>query len=103
MEKVLKIGEKEVKMTSSSKVLVTYESNFNGDILSELIEMKDKKLKPNSLIKLAWCMAKDGDEANTPPYEKWLEEFDVMDLMQSLPEIMELITNNFKQNDDKKK
>lgn len=113
MEKVINIGGKEVKMKSTASILALYRNNFNRDFMSDIIKMqgslngveKGKELEALDLDffeKVSWCMAKAGDES-VPEFEKWLDEFELFDLIQALPEIMTLITANMSQIEDKKK
>lgn len=107
MEKVLNIGGKEVKMKSTASLLSIYRNTFGRDFMSDIIKMqgslnnveKGKELEAIDLDffeKVAWCMAKAGD-SETPEFEKWLDEFELFDLLQALPEIMGLITANMEQ------
>lgn len=112
MEKVLNIGGKEVKMKSTASILTIYRNNFGRDFMTDIIKMqqslatveKGKELEVLDLDffeKVAWCMAKAGD-SETPELEKWLDEFELFDLLQALPEIMALITANMEQINKKK-
>lgn len=108
MEKTLIIGGKEVKLKSTAGTMMRYRNNFNRDFLKDLIalqgKLKDKTEKGAEFEivdleifeRIAWCMAKTADD-NTPPIENWLDEFNTFDIMQVLPQIMELLVSNMAQ------
>ena len=114
MEKVLKIGKKEIKLKSTAGTMMRYRNNFNRDFIKDLVNLQGKlndkveKGKEFEAVdldifeKIAWCMAKTADD-NVPNIEKWLDEFETFDIMQVLPEIMSLIVGNMEQINNKKK
>lgn len=114
MEKVLIIGNKEVKMKSTAGTMMRYRNNFNRDFIKDLVRLQrvlDNKLEKGEEFealdldifeKLAWCMAKTADDS-IPDIEHWLDEFDTFDIMQVLPEIMGLLIANMEQINSKKK
>lgn len=115
MEKVLVIGGKEVKMKSTAGTMMRYRNNFNRDFIKDLLKLQKKlteKIEDGTQFeaidldifeKIAWCMAKTSDN-NIPDIEHWLDEFESFDIMQVLPEIMELLVSNMEQvNESKKK
>lgn len=114
MEKILSIGGKDIKLKSTAGTMMRYRNNFNRDFIKDLIKLQqsltnklDNDVEFNALDldmfeKIAWCMAKTADD-NIPDIEHWLDEFDTFDIMQVLPQIMELLTANMAQINDKKK
>lgn len=113
MEKVLDIGGKQVRMKSTAGIITLYRSNFGEDFMLGLVKMNDKLqniTKGNEIEaidfdffqKSAWCMCKLADDS-TPPMNEWLDQFELFDLMQSIPEIVPLLTGNLSQINDKKK
>lgn len=114
MEKILTIGNKEIKMKSTAGTMMRYRNNFNRDFIKDLIQLQTKlsekldkgtefeALDLDIFEKIAWCMAKTADN-NIPDIENWLDQFDTFDIMQVLPEIMELLVANMEQINSKKK
>lgn len=108
MEKILKIGNKEIKMKSTAGTMMRYRNYFNRDFLKDLISLQEKmKAKTETGLqfeaidldmfeKIAWSMAKTADD-NIPPIENWLDEFETFDIMQVLPQIAELLIQNMEQ------
>lgn len=114
MEKIITIGGKDIKLKSTAGTMMRYRNNFNRDFIKDLIKLQGKlndklvkgaefeALDLDMFEKIAWCMAKTADDT-IPDIEHWLDEFDTFDIMQVLPQIMELLTNNMAQINDKKK
>ena len=114
MEKILNIGGKDIKLKSTAGTMMRYRNNFNRDFIKDLVNLQgkltDKATKGaefnaidlDIFEKIAWCMAKTADDT-IPDIEKWLDEFETFDIMQVLPQIMELIVGNMEQINNKKK
>ena len=114
METVLNIGGKDIKLKSTAGTMMRYRNNFNRDFIKDLIKLQEKlkekaetgaefeALDLDLFEKIAWCMAKTADD-NIPDIEHWLDEFETFDIMQVLPQIMELLTANMEQINNKKK
>lgn len=114
MEKILNVGGKDVKFKATAGTMLRYRTYFGKDLIKDIMKLKDKLTgkiesgKEFEIIdldmfeKIAWTMAKTADD-NTPDIEHWLDEFEVFDIMQVLPEIIELFIANNKQLNDKKK
>lgn len=114
MEKILNIGGKEIKMKSTAGTMMRYRNNFNRDFIKDLVRLQEKladKMEKKQEFeaidldlfeKIAWCMAKTADNS-IPDIENWLDEFDTFDILQVLPELMNLLVANMEQINDKKK
>lgn len=114
MEKIIKIGNKEIGMKSTAGTMMRYRNNFNRDFIKDLMALQEKlstkiekgtefeALDLDMFEKIAWCMAKTYDNS-IPDIEKWLDDFDTFDIMQVLPEIMTLLISNMEQINSKKK
>ena len=113
MEKVLKIGEKEIKIKSASAIIFVYRNNFNEDFMQKLVGMKnkmdtlDKNHEVEALdfefaIKVAWCMNKLADDTILP-FDEWLNQFELLELMQIIPEVFSVLTGELQQINTKKK
>ena len=108
MDKVIKIGDKEVKFKSTAGTLLRYRNNFGRDFLKDLVKLQEKLKNKKTQAKqfmaidlqmfseIAWVMAKTADDS-IPNIEKWLDQFDTFDIMQILPQLFDLIQNNLKQ------
>ena len=113
MEKIVKIGNQEIKLKSTAGTLTRYRNYFNRDFLKDLQKLQNKlnekieqgtefeALDLDIFEKIAWCMAKTSDD-NTPDIEHWLDNFETFDIMTVLPEIMELLVGNLEQISKKK-
>lgn len=112
MEKTLQIGNKETRLKSTAGTMLRYRNNFSRDFIKDLIDLQ-RKLQENTsgeieavdldiFEKITWCMAKTADDT-IPDIEKWLDQFETFDIMQALPEIMELLVSNMEQVNSKKK
>ena len=113
MEKIIKIGNQEIKMKSTAGTLTRYRNNFNRDFLKDLQKLQVKlaektengtefeALDLDIFEKIAWCMAKTSND-DIPDIEHWLDNFETFDIMQVLPEIMELLVSNLEQVSKKK-
>jgi len=114
MEKTLNIGGKQVRMKSTAGTMMRYRNYFNRDFIKDLVKLQTKltdKLETGQEFealdldlfeKIAWCMAKTADNS-IPDIENWLDEFETFDIMQVLPELMNLLVANMEQINDKKK
>lgn len=114
MEKILNIGGKQVRMKSTAGTMMRYRNYFNRDFIKDLVKLQTKltdKLETGQEFealdldlfeKIAWCMAKTADNS-IPDIENWLDEFETFDIMQVLPELMNLLVANMEQINDKKK
>lgn len=96
MEKIVKIGEKEVRMRVSARIPFEYRQLFGRDIITEMQRLESKKGIENFEVfeQLAWLLAgKPGYPLKTAPeaIAEWLDCFDGMfDIINALPEITAL-------------
>lgn len=102
MEKILKFGEDhEVKMKSSGAIPYMYRRLFNKDLFLGMDDLyrrmggkKSAELNPDDLEmieRLAYCFAKHADPAGVPDdIETWLGTFEIMDIYDKFPEIIEM-------------
>lgn len=116
MEKVIFVGNKEVKFKATAGTLTRYRMYFNGDFIKDLMKLNEKLSKvadKNSIEqfnaidldmfeKIAWTMAKTADN-NIPNREVWLDDFETFSIIQILPEIMQLMIDNMNQQTESKK
>jgi len=101
MEKIIKIGDKEVALKTTGATLLRYKMQFGKDLLTELIkldeayqdgEFKVEKLDFELFFNILWIMAKTADPNIKPPLE-WLDEFEELPILEILPEVMDLLIN----------
>ena len=101
MEKLIKIGSKEVALKTTGATLLRYKMQFGKDLLTELIkldgayqngELQAEKLDFEMFFNIIWVMAKTATPDIKPPLE-WLDEFEELPLLDVLPQVMELLTN----------
>ena len=106
MEKMIKIGEKEVALRTTGATLLRYKMQFGKDLLTELIkldgayqngELQAEKLDFEMFFNILWVMAKTATPDIKPPIE-WLDEFEEFPIMEILPEVMVLLTNLMRTN-----
>ena len=108
MEKILKIDGKDVVFKSTAGTLLRYRNNFGTDMLKDVINLQKKlqKVKEDAsefdavdldtFAKLAWAMAKTAN-GRIPPIEQWLDNFETFSIYSILPDLLSLMTDNLKQ------
>lgn len=102
MEKTVTIGDKEIKMRSSGATPIKYKMIFNKDLF---VDMKPlfAGMKVNAdgtssipmeaidvFTRLAYVFACQGDPELKDSFEDWLEQFEMMDMMTSFSDILDL-------------
>lgn len=101
MEKIIKVGEKDVKFKSTGATALRYSAQFGGDLIGTMMDMMNRAGKGETLrgsdidvlTKAAYIMAKQaGDEAAS--FEEWLDQFEMFDMLGALNDIMTLWTQN---------
>jgi len=94
MEKLIKIGDKEVGMRCSARTPFLYRRYFGKDIICEMQKMKTSTdlLDYSMFENLAWLMANDDKEVLdvNKDMAEWLEQFEMLDIYQAMPQIIEL-------------
>jgi len=102
MEKLVKIGESEVKMQSNAFTPIKYKNMFKEDLLTGLAKISTDNLDVDVLSKLAYCMALQAD-ATIGSLEDWISQFELMDFYKALPQVVELWSDNTAQTSKSKK
>lgn len=112
MEKIIIVGDKEVKMRASATIPRLYRFKFGRDIIKDLARLKKTFNKANSLPEdateeekeeaqlseldltifenVAYIMAKHADPSQPDTPDEWLEQFDMFSIYQVLPQILTL-------------
>ncbi len=114
MEKIINIDGKDIKFKSTAGTLMRYRNNFGRDLIKDIVAL-DKKFKTvksgtaqfelielDMFEKIAWAMAKTADDTITD-IEHWLDDFDSFSIMKVLPQIMDLLVGNLRQESEKKR
>lgn len=114
MEKTLNIDGKDVKFKSTAGTLMRYRMNFGRDLIKDIAKLEKRYKSVESgedefeiydlemFEKIAWSMAKTANN-DIADIENWLDEFESFSIMVILPEIMDLLIANMKQEQDSKK
>lgn len=96
-EKIVKIGEQEVKLKTSAYTPILYSNLFNSNIFAEMQEIimsaggtgvvpYEKVL---TLYRLAYCMAKHADPS-VASMEEWMDQFGVYDIPEIAGDLIDL-------------
>lgn len=84
----LNIGEQKVRVRATPLALLFYKQEFRGDLLGDLIKMREMEQDPSkfdalAFLQLVWAMAKaDSFGKPFPGFQEWLaslESFDISD------------------------
>lgn len=114
MEKIINISGKDVRFKATAGTLARYRMYFKRDLLKDLMKLSKKleKIKDSEeqfemldlevFEYIAWTMAKTADN-NIPALENWLDDFETFSIIQILPEIIQLMTDNMSQENESKK
>jgi len=114
VEKIINISGKDVRFKATAGTLARYRMYFKRDLLKDLMKLSKKleKIKDSEeqfemldlevFEYIAWTMAKTADN-NIPALENWLDDFETFSIIQILPEIIQLMTDNMSQENESKK
>ena len=106
-EKVVKVGDQEVKFRSSASVPRLYRIKFKRDIFRDIAKLEknfsEKGNKELSILDIddleifenvAYIMAWHADPTIPATIDEWLEQFEMFSIYEVLPEILELWGDN---------
>ena len=106
-EKVVKVGNQEVKFRSSASVPRLYRIKFKRDIFRDIAKLEknfaEKGNKELSILDIddleifenvAYIMAWHADPTIPATIDEWLEQFEMFSIYEVLPEILELWGDN---------
>lgn len=119
MEKIIEVGGKKIKFRATGATPIHYRNLFRRDFLSEMQKLVDEKeaidsgnsnqysiTSLESFENIAYIMARSG-AGNPPDFpaspEAWLDEFDMFNIYEVLPQIIELWGINQKTLSERKK
>lgn len=111
MEKIIYIGDKEVKLKANAMQALIFRREFGRDIMEvQGSIMNIVNVKPNGevvlnmdglkgidgvgIVQMIWTLAKAAD-STIPPLEQWLDEFDTFPIMEVFAEAYEVLLANF--------
>ena len=116
LEKIVKIGDRDVTFRSSASIPRLYRIKFKRDIFRDLQKLEksyqDKGNEDNSGLEIddleifenvAYIMAYHADPTIPDTIDEWLEQFEMLSIYQILPEILELWGKNLQTQVDAKK
>lgn len=112
MEKIIKVGDKEVKMRASALIPRLYRFRFKRDMIRDMLTLKkaykkaeelpedatDEQIEEAQLSALdltifenvAYVMAKHADNSLPETPDEWLDEFEMFSIYEVLPQILDL-------------
>lgn len=106
MERMIKVGDKEIRFRASGATARHYRNIFGGDMLVDMARIADGigsnteeasslpvenlEIFENIAYVMAWHAAKVHDEEFPETPEEWLDSIEVMSIYQVLPELIEL-------------
>lgn len=105
MEKIVKIGEQDVKFRSSAALPHIYRRKFHRDIFVDMDHLRKNAIKTPTgetqmdieslemFENLAWCLAKHADPEVPDDVEEWLEQFETFDIYNILPDLFGMWVN----------
>ena len=105
MEKIVMIGDKEVKFRSSAALPHMYRRKFSRDIFIDMAALRKSLRKSKDgtyqldieslemFEDLAWCFARHADPEVPEDVETWLGQFETFDIYNILPDLFAMWTN----------
>lgn len=96
MEKVIKVGDVDVRFKATGKTVALAEEKFRIDVLKEItnlqqdVEKGDMGRSMRVFKQLAYVMAKQANPEVPDDYLDWLDQFGMFDLDAALPDIVSL-------------
>ena len=111
MEKVIKIGEKDIKLRSSAATYIKYRRVFKEDLFKTLQEMSkeigDDGNIPDgavaTLFQAAYIMACQADPKMTMDIDTWLDQFELLDSINNIQGVFEMLMGDQLTIDEAKK
>lgn len=102
MERLIKVGNKEVKFKASASTTRRYRERFNSDLLVDfnkliLAQQKGENLTGENLEcfeNMAYIMAKQADDTIPNEPDEWLDQFEMFSIYEILPQLIELWGQN---------
>lgn len=103
--RIVKIGEKELGLKASPLALLYYQQDFKKDLIADLMSLQGltkfaegdySALNSVLLLQILYVLNKAYNFGKKfPDFTRWLAEFDSIDLMEIIPELVEEIEDGF--------
>lgn len=107
MEKTVNIGGRDMLLKATAKLPIVFEAQFGKNFMEVQQNIFNivstdadgnrqvdlSKLDYVGLCQIIWAMAKSG-EAQTPPFDDWLDTLDALPMIDTIEEIIELLLAN---------
>lgn len=93
MKQFVKINNKDIAFSATAATTYRYKQMFGTDLLKDLQTItKDTQSidELNPVIQLAFIMAKQADRSITDDFYKWLDGFEVLDILAAAPQILKI-------------
>lgn len=107
LQKIVKIGDKEVAFRSSATIPRLYRVKFKRDIFKDLTKLEESYKKNGGengssmeiedleiFENVAYIMAYHADHSIPGTIDEWLDQFEMFSIYEVLPEILELWGTN---------
>lgn len=100
MRKDIKIGDKMVPMSASAVTPIVFKRLTGKDVIKGVRQLneeaKNNDIDMEFISQLAYVMAREANK-EIEPFEEWLEQFDMFDIVDALGPIMDLWNLNSRQ------
>lgn len=103
--RIIKIGDKEIGLKASPLALLYYKQDFKKDLIADLMSLQGltkfaegdySALNSVLLLQILYVLNKAYNFGKKfPDFTRWLAEFDSIDLMEIIPELVEEIEDGF--------
>lgn len=111
MEKVIKIGNKDIKLRSSAATYIKYRRTFKEDLFRTLQDMSkeigDDGTIPDgavgTLFQAAYIMAGQADPKMNMDLDSWLDQFELLDSINGVQDVFGMLMGDQATIDEAKK
>lgn len=103
--RIIKIGDKEIGLKASPLALLYYQQDFKKDLIADLMSLQwltkfaegdYSALNSVLLLQILYVLNKAYNFGKKfPDFNRWLAEFDSIDLMEIIPELVEEVEDGF--------
>ncbi len=98
MQKDIMIGDEKIPVRSTASTTYRYRQAFGSDLIAEFADVKDnnnnaKSVEIGQRLAYVMAMAGKGTDMNTINFEgyiNWLDGFDAADLLEAIPEVINM-------------